>query len=66
MPLIPRTLLAVQAPQLMACCGPLGRRGYTHQRYRRIIDSVRRHMPDASVSGDAIVGFPGAVRIGLG
>jgi tRNA-2-methylthio-N6-dimethylallyladenosine synthase len=35
------------------------RRGYTHERYRRIIDNIRRHMPDASVSGDAIVGFPG-------
>jgi hypothetical protein len=35
------------------------RRGYTAERYRRIIDSIRRHMPDASVSGDAIVGFPG-------
>ncbi|KAK9804054.1 hypothetical protein WJX73_010622 [Symbiochloris irregularis] len=35
------------------------RRGYTHERYRRIIDNIRRHMPDASVSGDAIVGYPG-------
>ena len=35
------------------------KRGYTHQRYRAIIDSIRRYMPDASVSGDAIVGFPG-------
>jgi len=34
-------------------------RGYTHERYRRIIDSIRRHMPDASVSTDIIVGFPG-------
>ena len=34
-------------------------RGYTHERYREIIHSIRRHMPDASVSGDAIVGFPG-------
>jgi tRNA-2-methylthio-N6-dimethylallyladenosine synthase len=34
-------------------------RGYTHERYREIINSIRRHMPDASVSGDAIVGFPG-------
>ena len=34
-------------------------RGYTHQRYREIIHSIRRYMPDASVSGDAIVGFPG-------
>ncbi|WP_414562759.1 MULTISPECIES: tRNA (N6-isopentenyl adenosine(37)-C2)-methylthiotransferase MiaB [unclassified Anabaena] len=34
-------------------------RGYTHEKYRRIIDTVRRYMPDASISGDAIVGFPG-------
>ncbi len=36
------------------------RRGYTHARYRNIVDNIRRHMPDASISGDAIVGFPGA------
>ncbi|KAI3438421.1 hypothetical protein D9Q98_000852 [Chlorella vulgaris] len=35
------------------------KRGYTHERYREIINSIRRYMPDASVSGDAIVGFPG-------
>ncbi|MBF2076956.1 MAG: tRNA (N6-isopentenyl adenosine(37)-C2)-methylthiotransferase MiaB [Synechococcales cyanobacterium T60_A2020_003] len=34
-------------------------RGYTHERYRRIIDKVREYMPDASISADAIVGFPG-------
>ncbi len=34
-------------------------RGYTHERYRRIIDSIRACMPDAAISGDAIVGFPG-------
>jgi tRNA-2-methylthio-N6-dimethylallyladenosine synthase len=34
-------------------------RGYTHEKYRRIIDTIRQHMPDASVSADAIVGFPG-------
>lgn len=34
-------------------------RGYTHEKYRRIIDTIRRYMPDASISGDAIVGFPG-------
>jgi tRNA-2-methylthio-N6-dimethylallyladenosine synthase len=33
-------------------------RGYTHEKYRRIIDTVRTYMPDASISGDAIVGFP--------
>lgn len=35
------------------------RRGYTHQKYRRIIDKIRDYMPDASISADAIVGFPG-------
>ncbi len=34
-------------------------RGYTHEKYRRIIDLIRQHMPDASISADAIVGFPG-------
>lgn len=34
-------------------------RGYTHQKYRKIIETVRSYMPDASISADAIVGFPG-------
>ncbi|MCJ8280053.1 MAG: MiaB/RimO family radical SAM methylthiotransferase, partial [Rivularia sp. ALOHA_DT_140] len=34
-------------------------RGYTHEKYRRIIDRVRQYMPDASISADAIVAFPG-------
>jgi tRNA-2-methylthio-N6-dimethylallyladenosine synthase len=34
-------------------------RGYTHEKYRRIIDKIREYMPDASISADAIVGFPG-------
>jgi tRNA-2-methylthio-N6-dimethylallyladenosine synthase len=34
-------------------------RGYTHEKYRRIIDTIRRYMPDAAISADAIVGFPG-------
>ncbi len=34
-------------------------RGYTQERYRRIIDQIRQYMPDASISADAIVGFPG-------
>jgi tRNA-2-methylthio-N6-dimethylallyladenosine synthase len=34
-------------------------RGYTQEKYRRIIDTIRQYMPDASISGDAIVGFPG-------
>ena len=34
-------------------------RGYTVERYRRIIDYIRELMPDASLSADVIVGFPG-------
>ncbi|KAM3113913.1 tRNA (N6-isopentenyl adenosine(37)-C2)-methylthiotransferase MiaB [Phormidesmis sp. 146-33] len=34
-------------------------RGYTQEKYRRIIDTIRAYMPDASISADAIVGFPG-------
>ena len=34
-------------------------RGYTQEKYRSIIDKIRHYMPDASISADAIVGFPG-------
>jgi len=34
-------------------------RGYTVDRYRRVIANVRRYLPDAAISADAIVGFPG-------
>ncbi|XTZ09919.1 MAG: MiaB/RimO family radical SAM methylthiotransferase, partial [cyanobacterium endosymbiont of Rhopalodia yunnanensis] len=35
------------------------KRGYTQEKYRRIISKIRDFMPDASISADAIVGFPG-------
>ena len=34
-------------------------RGYTHEKYRQIIDKIRYYIPDAAISADAIVGFPG-------
>lgn len=34
-------------------------RGYTQEKYRRIIDTIRAYMPDASITADAIAGFPG-------
>ena len=34
-------------------------RGYTIDRYRRIIEQIRALMPQAAISADAIVGFPG-------
>ncbi|TBR58897.1 tRNA (N6-isopentenyl adenosine(37)-C2)-methylthiotransferase MiaB [Mastigocladus laminosus UU774] len=33
-------------------------RGYTHEKYRRIINTIREYVPDAAISADAIVGFP--------
>ena len=35
------------------------KRGYTHEKYRRIIAKIREYMPDAAISADAIAGFPG-------
>ncbi len=35
------------------------KRGYTQEKYRRIIAKIREYMPDAAISADAIVGFPG-------
>ncbi|MGL5060296.1 MAG: tRNA (N6-isopentenyl adenosine(37)-C2)-methylthiotransferase MiaB, partial [Microcoleus sp.] len=34
-------------------------RGYTQEKYRRIVDLIRKYMPDAAITADAIVGFPG-------
>jgi tRNA-2-methylthio-N6-dimethylallyladenosine synthase len=34
-------------------------RGYTQEKYRRIVDKIRHYLPDAAISADAIVGFPG-------
>ncbi|MEB3263417.1 MAG: tRNA (N6-isopentenyl adenosine(37)-C2)-methylthiotransferase MiaB [Synechococcus sp.] len=34
-------------------------RGYTVERYRRILERIRERMPDASISADVIVAFPG-------
>jgi tRNA-2-methylthio-N6-dimethylallyladenosine synthase len=34
-------------------------RGYTVDRYRRIIERIRFRMPDAAISADVIVAFPG-------
>ena len=34
-------------------------RGYTVERYRRIIHRIRERMPDAAISADVIVAFPG-------
>ncbi len=34
-------------------------RGYTIDKYKRIIENIRALMPNASITADAIVGFPG-------
>ena len=39
------------------------RRGYTFESYMKIVDNIREKCPDASITGDIIVGFPGEVRV---
>ena len=34
-------------------------RGYTIDKYKKIIENIRSLMPDASITADAIVAFPG-------
>jgi tRNA-2-methylthio-N6-dimethylallyladenosine synthase len=34
-------------------------RGYSQEKYRRIIDTIKTLLPDASIGTDIIVGFPG-------
>jgi tRNA-2-methylthio-N6-dimethylallyladenosine synthase len=35
------------------------KRGYSREKYLDMIHMIRHYMPDASISADAIVGFPG-------
>ncbi len=38
-------------------------RGYTVERYRRILERIRHRMPDAAISADVIVAFPGETDV---
>lgn len=38
------------------------RRGYTVDRYRRLLDKLRKHVPGIAVTTDIMLGFPGETR----
>jgi tRNA-2-methylthio-N6-dimethylallyladenosine synthase len=35
------------------------RRGYSREKYLHIVNNIRRILPDAAITADCIVGFPG-------
>ena len=38
------------------------RRGYTHEKYRSIVETLRDNIPGIEIASDWIVGFPGETR----
>lgn len=66
-----RVIAAVAAnPKLMPCFNvpfqsgdnevlQYMRRGYTRERYLQIVSAIRSALPDAAITADVIVGFPG-------
>jgi len=41
-------------------------RGYTYERYRRLVEAARERMPQASITTDVMVGFPGETEAQFG
>ena len=58
---LPRLMPQIEVPVQAGSDEVLARmrRGYTSDQYRRLVDKIRRILPDAAIHTDIIVGFPG-------
>ena len=58
---LPRVMPHIEVPVQAGDDEVLARmkRGYTQADYRRLIDNIRRRIPDVAINTDIIVGFPG-------
>ena len=61
---LPRVMPHIEVPVQAGADEVLARmrRGYTASQYRRLIDKIRRIIPQAAIHTDIIVGFPGETR----
>ena len=61
---LPRVMPHIEVPVQAGADDVLSRmrRGYTADQYRKLVDRIRRIIPQAAIHTDIIVGFPGETR----
>ena len=61
---LPRVMPHIEVPIQAGDDAALARmrRGYTADQYRRLVEKIRKIIPDAAIHTDIIIGFPGETR----